>query len=230
MSETAVNGVEPIIFLDDVHVTFRTRTGSILHPNLVHAVQGVTIKLMPGQTIGIVGESGCGKSTTANVMCGLQAPTSGKVYFKGKDVTKRTAEDRRHMGRVISVVFQNPATALNPRMVVREQLLDPMRVHNLGTEAEQAIAHPVDEGTVVEEQVHRRQETHEGCEQPQEAKALLHTVPGTEPHCQDRQDHEQDQEHEALHDLHRVRDTRDTEPRRQHQQVDAKQHCDTNPR
>lgn len=92
---------------------------------------------MPGQTIGIVGESGCGKSTTANVMCGLQAPTSGKVYFKGKDVTKRTAEDRRHMGRVISVVFQNPATALNPRMVVREQLLDPMRVHNLGTEAEQ---------------------------------------------------------------------------------------------
>lgn len=69
---------------------------------------------MPGQTIGIVGESGCGKSTTANVMCGLQAPTSGKVYFKGKDVTKRTAEDRRHMGRVISVVFQNPATALNP--------------------------------------------------------------------------------------------------------------------
>ena len=137
MSETAVNGVEPIIFLDDVHVTFSTRTGSILHPNLVHAVQGVTIKLMPGQTIGIVGESGCGKSTTANVMCGLQAPTSGKVYFKGKDVTKRTAEDRRHMGRVISVVFQNPATALNPRMVVREQLLDPMRVHNLGTEAEQ---------------------------------------------------------------------------------------------
>lgn len=114
MSETAVNGVEPIIFLDDVHVTFRTRTGSILHPNLVHAVQGVTIKLMPGQTIGIVGESGCGKSTTANVMCGLQVPTSGKVYFKGKDVTKRTAEDRRHMGRVISVVFQNPATALNP--------------------------------------------------------------------------------------------------------------------
>ena len=137
MSETAVNGVEPIIFLDDVHVTFRTRTGSILHHNLVHAVQGVTIKLMPGQTIGIVGESGCGKSTTANVMCGHQAPTSGKVYFKGKDVTKRTAEDRRHMGRVISVVFQNPATALNPRMVVREQLLDPMRVHNLGTEAEQ---------------------------------------------------------------------------------------------
>ena len=74
----------------------------------------------------------------------------------------------------------------------------------MGPEAEQAIAHRVDEGTVVEEQVHRRQETHEGCEQ--------------------------DQEHEALHDLHRVRDTRETKPRRQQQQVDAEQHGDTNPR
>lgn len=73
----------PIIFLDDIRVTFKTRTGSILHPNKVQAVRGLT-KLMPGQTLGIVGESGCGKSTTANVMCGLQQPTSGKVYFKGR--------------------------------------------------------------------------------------------------------------------------------------------------
>ena len=72
----------PIIFLDDVKVTFKTRTGSILHPNKVQAVKGLTLKLMPGETIGIVGESGCGKSTTANVMCGLQKPTSGRVYFK----------------------------------------------------------------------------------------------------------------------------------------------------
>ena len=74
-------------------------------------IEGLDLSLPPGASLAIVGESGCGKSTTANVMCGLQAPTSGKVYFKGKDVTKRTAEDRRHMGRVISVVFQNPATA-----------------------------------------------------------------------------------------------------------------------
>ena len=62
---------QPIIFLDDISVTFKTRTGSLFHPNLVHAVQNVSIKLMPGEVIGIVGESGCGKSTTANVMCGL---------------------------------------------------------------------------------------------------------------------------------------------------------------
>lgn len=137
MTETA-NAKEqtPIIFLDDIRVVFNTRTGSILHPNKVTAVDGLTIKLMPGETIGIVGESGCGKSTTANVMCGLQAPTSGKVYFKGVDVTKRTADMRKTIGRVISVVFQDPATALNARMTVHDQLLDPMIVHNVGTKSE----------------------------------------------------------------------------------------------
>ncbi len=125
----------PLILLDNVSVTFKTRTGSILHPNLVHAVQGVSLRLMPAETLGIVGESGCGKSTTANVMCGLQKPTSGRVFFKGTDVTNRTAADRRVIGRVISVVFQDPATALNARMSVREQLLDPLLVHKVGDPA-----------------------------------------------------------------------------------------------
>ena len=133
-SATVANNDEQtsIIFLDDIHVVFKTRTGSLLHPNKVHAVNGLSLKLMPGQTIGIVGESGCGKSTTANVMCGLQTPTSGHVYFKGTDVTKRTAAQRKIIGRVISVVFQDPATALNARMTVREQLMDPMIVHKVG--------------------------------------------------------------------------------------------------
>ena len=138
MTETKAAAGEqtPIIFLDDIHVVFKTRTGSILHPNKVHAVNGLTLKLMPGETIGIVGESGCGKSTTANVMCGLQAPTSGHVYFKGIDVTKRTADQRKTIGRVISVVFQDPATALNARMSVHDQLMDPMNVHKVGTKQE----------------------------------------------------------------------------------------------
>lgn len=138
MTETKAAAGEqtPIIFLDDIHVVFKTRTGSILHPNKVHAVNGLTLKLMPGETIGIVGESGCGKSTTANVMCGLQAPTSGHVYFKGTDVTKRTADQRKTIGRVISVVFQDPATALNARMSVHDQLMDPMNVHKVGTKQE----------------------------------------------------------------------------------------------
>lgn len=123
----------PIIELKDVSVTFKTRTGSIFNPNLVHAVRNVSMKLMRGETIGLVGESGSGKSTTANVMCGLQEATSGQVFFKGQEVTKRTAKDRKRIGRVVSVVFQDPATALNSRMVVEEQLLDPLRVHKVGT-------------------------------------------------------------------------------------------------
>lgn len=128
--KTAPN--EPIIRLEDVTVTFKTRTGSILHPNKIQALKGVSLSLMPGETIGLVGESGCGKSTTANVMIGLQKPTTGKVYFKGVDVTNRTAADRRRIGRVISVVFQDPATALNARMSIHDQLLDPMLVHKIG--------------------------------------------------------------------------------------------------
>ena len=123
---------EPIIRLEDVTVTFKTRTGSILHPNKIQALKGVSLSLMPGETIGLVGESGCGKSTTANVMIGLQKPTTGKVYFKGVDVTNRTAADRRRIGRVISGVFQDPATALNARMSIHDQLLDPMLVHKIG--------------------------------------------------------------------------------------------------
>ena len=126
----------PIIHLDDISVIFRTRTGSIFHPNLVTAVNHLTLKLMPGETTGIVGESGCGKSTTANVMCGLQSPTEGRVFFKGEDVTKRSADLRKKIGRVVSVVFQNPATALNPRMAVHDQLIDPLVVHKVGSEDE----------------------------------------------------------------------------------------------
>ena len=125
----------PIIELRNVDVTFRTRAGTIFNPTYVKAVQDVSLSLYQGETIGLVGESGSGKSTTANVMCGLQAPTSGQVFFKGREVTKRTAADRRQIGRVVSVVFQDPATALNARMKVEDQLRDPLDVHKIGDKA-----------------------------------------------------------------------------------------------
>ena len=122
----------PIIELKDVEVTFTSRTGSLFKPNKVYAVRGVNMRIERRQTLGIVGESGCGKSTTANVMCGLQMPTKGQVFFNGEEVTKRGADARRRIGRVVSVVFQDPATALNPRMHVADQLADPLRVHGIG--------------------------------------------------------------------------------------------------
>lgn len=123
----------PLLELEDVEVSFKARTGSLLRPHYVHAVRGVSVQLRRGETLGIVGESGCGKSTTANVLCGLQAPTAGKVRIQGEAVGTRTAAARRRIGRTVSVVFQDPSTALNPRMVIREQLIDPLRIHRIGT-------------------------------------------------------------------------------------------------
>ena len=131
------NGDVPIIELRNAEVVFTTRAGSgLFHKNKITAVNKVNLKLMPGKTIGIVGESGCGKSTTANIMCGLQQVTSGKVLFKGQDVTHRTAKERMDIGRVVSVVFQDPAMALNARMSVIDQLIDPLVVHKIGSKAE----------------------------------------------------------------------------------------------
>ncbi|CAB0849725.1 ABC transporter ATP-binding protein [Corynebacterium diphtheriae] len=125
----------PLIELKDVNVIHKTRTGKLFRPDTVHANKKVNFHVDRGEVVGIVGESGCGKSTLARVMVGLQKPTSGEVFFNGTKMTG-SGRQRKELGRAISVVFQDPATALNPRMTVKEQLLDPLRVHKIGTEAE----------------------------------------------------------------------------------------------
>ncbi|ADK29861.1 ABC transporter ATP-binding protein [Corynebacterium pseudotuberculosis] len=124
----------PIIELRNVNVIHKTRTGKLFRPETLHANKDINFHVDRGQVVGIVGESGCGKSTLARVMVGLQKPTSGEVYFRGEKMTGR-GRQRKELGRAISVVFQDPATALNPRMTVKDQLLDPMRVHKIDDEA-----------------------------------------------------------------------------------------------
>ncbi|MBV7412533.1 ATP-binding cassette domain-containing protein [Dermabacteraceae bacterium TAE3-ERU27] len=125
----------PVLDLRDIHVVHRLRTGKLLKPDTIRAVNGVNFTVSRGEVVGIVGESGCGKSTLARVMVGLQKPTEGKVFFKGEPLgSSRSA--RKVLGRSVSVVFQDPATALNPRMVVRDQLIDPLRVHGIGSPKE----------------------------------------------------------------------------------------------
>ena len=126
---------DPVIELRGVHVIHRSRTGGLLRPDTVHAVDDVSLTVRRGQTLGLVGESGCGKSTTARVMVGLQAPTRGEVRFKGRRLG-RSAAERRELGRSVSVVFQDPATALNPRMIVHDALIDPLNVHGIGSAAQ----------------------------------------------------------------------------------------------
>lgn len=125
----------PTIVLEDVHVVHKLRTGSLLHPDTIRAVDGVSVSVRRGEVLGIVGESGSGKSTLARVMTGLQPVTSGTVLFDGLPFSRSRAR-RRELGRTVSVVFQDPATALNPRLPVRETLLDPLRVHGVGSERE----------------------------------------------------------------------------------------------
>ena len=132
---TAPAASGPVIELRDVRVIHTTRTGGLFRPGQVRAVDGVDFTISRGETVGIVGESGCGKTTLARVLIGLQKPTSGDVLFRGNPL-RYNAATRRELGRAVSVVFQDPATALNPRMIVREQLLDPLVVHGIGTPEE----------------------------------------------------------------------------------------------
>ena len=135
-----------IIELQDIHVHHKIRGGKLFSPRLIKAVNGVDFAVHRGQTVGIVGESGCGKSTLpiigvalflalASVLVGLQEPTSGQVLFNGKPVGKRNAAGRKEFGRSVGVVFQDPATALNPRMSIMDTLTDPLRVHGIGSDA-----------------------------------------------------------------------------------------------
>lgn len=126
----------PVLELRDIHVVHKARTGSLFRPDRVHAVQGVDFVVRRGETTGIVGESGCGKSTLARVMIGLQPPTSGTVLFRGEPL-RQGRQARKALGRAVSVVFQDPATALNPRMIIRDALTDPLRVHGVGDHASQ---------------------------------------------------------------------------------------------
>ncbi|MDO4928784.1 MAG: ATP-binding cassette domain-containing protein [Corynebacterium sp.] len=123
----------PILELRDVNVVHKTRTGKLFRPDTVHANKNINFRIDRGEVVGIVGESGCGKSTLARVLVGLQKPTSGEVLFQGQPLHNR-GKQRKELGRAVSVVFQDPATALNPRMTVKEQLLDPLKVHNIGDE------------------------------------------------------------------------------------------------
>lgn len=129
---------EPVIQLKDVHVRYKTRASTLFRPHYVDALAGVSLTVKRGQTLGIVGESGSGKSTSAKVLIGLEKPTSGQVVFGGEPVTSFSPSVRRRLGRILSVVFQDPATALNARMTVRDALLDPLQVHRLGSPATRA--------------------------------------------------------------------------------------------
>lgn len=128
---------QPIVELRDVHVVHRTRGGGWFDRDRVYALTGADLAIRAGETVGVVGESGCGKSTMAKVLVGLQRPTTGEVRIAGQDVwTMSAAERRQHIGAGVGMVFQDPSTSLNRRMPVRQILRDPLDVHRRGTSAD----------------------------------------------------------------------------------------------
>jgi oligopeptide/dipeptide ABC transporter ATP-binding protein len=102
----------------------------------VKAVDGVSFRVMPGETLGVVGESGCGKSTMARCVARLLEPTGGKITFNGQDITHLTRTEMRAVRRDMMMVFQDPYASLNARKRVGSIVSEPLDVHGIGTEDE----------------------------------------------------------------------------------------------
>ena len=130
----------PIVRTKDLAVHFTRWVGS--RRRTVRAVDDFTIEVRAGETLGLVGESGCGKSTVGRTLLGAIKPTSGRIEFRGIDVTDSNSKAWRALRRDMQLVFQDPYSALNPKMTVKEIISEPFIVHGVSKKAE--LQHEVD--------------------------------------------------------------------------------------
>ena len=141
---TAPTAGEPnLIDVDDLKVHFPIRSGIFQSTvGTVKAVDGITFEVRRGETLGLVGESGCGKSTTGRAMIRLREPTSGTVTFDGVDLGTLKAEELRKMRRRMQIIFQDPYGSLDPRMTVGSIIAEPIETHRLasGSKKKERIA------------------------------------------------------------------------------------------
>ena len=123
----------PLITVDDVAVHFPVEGGGLRRQVLgtVKALDGITFTIKRGETLGLVGESGCGKSTVGRVIMNLLAPSEGRVSFDGEDLTRLKSRQRRELRKRMQMVYQDPYASLNPRMTVGQIVGDPLAIHGL---------------------------------------------------------------------------------------------------
>ena len=135
--------MEPIVSVKNVSKTFPAGKNLLGRPNkFVHAVNNVSFDIYRCETFSVVGESGCGKSTTGRLIDHLLVPDSGEIWFDGKDISKLSQAEMRPLRKNIQMIFQDPAGSLNPRMRVEDLVEEPLLIHtNLSKEERMKIVH-----------------------------------------------------------------------------------------
>ncbi len=128
----------PLLEVEDLKVHFPLMAGIIVKKQVasVRAVDGVSFSLKRGETLGLVGESGCGKSTTGLAILRMVTPTAGRIVFEGNDITRLDRAEMRPIRRRMQMVYQDPYGSLNPRMTVADIVAEPLEVHGIGDRAE----------------------------------------------------------------------------------------------
>lgn len=124
-------GATPILEVINLDKVYYKNIGFFVGKSVFKAVDGVSFKLYEGETLGLVGESGCGKSSLGNAILQLDKATSGRIIYKGKDLGMLSKKAMRHLRKEIQIIFQDPLSSLNPRLTVGEAIMEPMKVHKL---------------------------------------------------------------------------------------------------
>jgi peptide/nickel transport system ATP-binding protein len=133
-------GTKPLLEVRDLRVYFPVRRGLFQRVvGTIKAVDGIDFTVYRGQTLGLVGESGCGKTTTGRAILRLIEPTGGEVHYHGRDMAALRRSALRKMRRHLQIIFQDPYGSLNPRMTVESALIEPMRLHAIGTSRQDCL-------------------------------------------------------------------------------------------
>ena len=129
---------EPILRVEHLTKHFPITKGIIFQKQVgaVQAVDGLNFTIYKGETLGLVGESGCGKSTTGRTLLRLHEPTDGRIYFKEQDITDLPEAEMRSLRRNMQIIFQDPYASLDPRMTIGGIISEPLEIHNIGTAKE----------------------------------------------------------------------------------------------